>query len=84
MHPPARVLVIRNPDAAHHLGLADIQRRDPLDDLLVVQRRGEHPRPPRLDRAAAARRSQGHKWRNPILVLEATLNGPRSGSRRPA
>jgi len=32
----------------------------------------------------AARRSQGHQWRNLILVLEATLNGPRSGSRRPA
>jgi hypothetical protein len=37
------VIVIRNPDAAHDLGLADIQRRDPLDDLLVVQRRSEHP-----------------------------------------
>jgi hypothetical protein len=24
---------IRDPDAAHQLGLADIQRRDPLDDL---------------------------------------------------
>jgi hypothetical protein len=33
---------------------------------------------------AAARRSQGHKWRNLILVLEATVNGPRNGSRRPA
>jgi hypothetical protein len=31
---------------------------------------------PPHDRAAAARRSQGRSWRNLILVLEATLNGP--------
>jgi hypothetical protein len=29
---------------------------------------------------AAARRSDGHEWRNLILVLEATLNDPRTGS----
>ena len=27
-----------HPDAAHHLGLPDIQRRDPRDDLLLVLR----------------------------------------------
>ena len=39
---PARMVLIGDPDAAHQLGLADIQRSDPLDDLLVVLRRGEH------------------------------------------
>jgi hypothetical protein len=34
--------LIGNPQAAHHLGLADIQRRDPLDDLLVILRLPEH------------------------------------------
>jgi hypothetical protein len=28
--------------------------------------------------------AKGQKWRNLILVLEATLNGPRNCSRRPA
>ena len=78
-----RVVLIGDPDAAHQLGLADIQGRDPLDDLLVVVRCGEHLSLLVIG-VAAARRSQGHKWRNLILVLEATLNGPRSGSRRPA
>ena len=27
-----------HPDAAHHLGFPDIQRRDPRDDLLIVLR----------------------------------------------
>ena len=27
-----------HPDTRHQLGLADIQRRDPLDDLLIVLR----------------------------------------------
>jgi hypothetical protein len=36
------MVLIRDPDAAHQLGLADVQRRDPLDDLLVVLRPGEH------------------------------------------
>jgi hypothetical protein len=81
---PPRMVLIGDPDAAHQLRLADVQRRDPLDDLLVVLRRDERPWPPRMIGVTAARRSQGHKWRNLILVLEATLNGPRSGSRRPA
>jgi hypothetical protein len=34
--------LIGKPQAAHQLGLADIQRRDPLDDLLVVLRLPEH------------------------------------------
>jgi hypothetical protein len=37
------MVLIGDPDAAHQLGLADIQRRDPLDELLVVLRGGEHP-----------------------------------------
>jgi hypothetical protein len=38
LQPPARLALIRHPDAARQLGLADIQRRNPLDDLLVVLR----------------------------------------------
>ena len=34
LHPLPGPLRVRHPDAAHHLGLADIQRRDPRDDLL--------------------------------------------------
>jgi hypothetical protein len=36
------MVLIRDPDAAHQLGLADIQCRDPLDDLLVVHCPAEH------------------------------------------
>ena len=32
----------REPDAAHDLGLTDIQRCDPLDDLLIVAGLCEH------------------------------------------
>ena len=39
---PAPVLM-RDPHAAHQLGLANIQRRDPRDDLLVVLRLCQHP-----------------------------------------
>jgi hypothetical protein len=37
------MVFIGDPDAAHQLGLADIQRCDPRDDLLVVLCSGEHP-----------------------------------------
>jgi len=33
---PPRAGRVRDPRAAHHLGLADIQGRDPFDDLLIV------------------------------------------------
>jgi hypothetical protein len=36
------MILIGNPQTAHHLGLADIECRDPLDDLLVVLCPGEH------------------------------------------
>ena len=42
LQPPAPMVLIGHPHAAHQLGLADIQRRDPLDDLLVVLRLGQH------------------------------------------
>jgi hypothetical protein len=42
LQPPPPVVLIGDPDAAHQLGLADIQRRHPLDDLLVVLCSGEH------------------------------------------
>jgi hypothetical protein len=35
------MVLIRDAHAAHQLGLADVQRRDPLDDLLVVLRLGK-------------------------------------------
>jgi hypothetical protein len=42
------MVFIRDPHAAHQLGLADIQRRDPLDDLLAVLCSDEHLWPPDL------------------------------------
>src|SRR5207248_8701443 len=41
---PALPVLIRDPRAAHQAGLADIQRRNPLNDLVVVLRSGEHHR----------------------------------------
>ena len=46
LQPPAPMVLIGHPHAAHQLGLADIQRRDPLDDLLVVLCLGQHLSPP--------------------------------------
>ena len=42
LQPLPRMVLIRYPDTAHQFCLADIQRRDPLDDLLVVLCPGEH------------------------------------------
>jgi hypothetical protein len=42
LQPPARPVLIGNPHAAHQHRLADVQRRDPFDDLLVVLRPGQH------------------------------------------
>jgi hypothetical protein len=42
LQPPAPTALIGHPHAAHQLGLADVQRRDPLDDLLVVLRLRQH------------------------------------------
>jgi hypothetical protein len=41
--PPARLLGARHPHTAGQLGLADIQRRDLLDQLLAVVRLLQHP-----------------------------------------
>jgi hypothetical protein len=79
-HAVTAVVLIRDPRAAHQFGLADIQRRDPRDDLLVVLRLCEHsrlPLPSPEPKAVAARRSHRDNWRNLILVLKATLKGPR-------
>jgi hypothetical protein len=76
------MILIGHPQAAHQVSLANIQRRDPLDDLLVLLRSGEHLASSHRGRTAA-RRSQGRIWRNLILVLEATLNSPQAGSQRP-
>src|SRR6185436_12389320 len=66
-----------HPDTTHHLGLTDIQCRDPSNDLLIVLR-DFHPAPPPLDEpdnGPVVRRSC-RETANLILVLEATLNGP--------
>jgi hypothetical protein len=42
LQPPARMVLVGDPHAARQLGLADIHRRDPLDDLLIVFRPGQH------------------------------------------
>jgi hypothetical protein len=46
LQPPAPMVLVRDPHAAHQLSLADVARRDPLDDLLVVLRLGQHLAPP--------------------------------------
>src|SRR6266545_4463240 len=43
LQPPAPPALARHPDAADQLRLADIQRRDPPDDLLGVLRLLQHP-----------------------------------------
>jgi hypothetical protein len=82
LHPPPPRA--GHPHAADHLGLTDIQRRDPLDDLGLV-RLDLHPhrlRPLRFHPEAATRGSC-RGTANLILVLEATRNGPQHSSRRP-
>src|SRR5829696_5533160 len=72
------------PDTRDQLGFADVQRRNPLDDLLAVLGLLHHPvlqLPTRANRAAARRSYQG--MANLIRVLEATLKGPRRSSQRP-
>ena len=83
--PPAAAApagLLWDPHAAHQLRLANIQRRDPRDDLFVVLRLWASGLPrPRLGKAAAARGSHRDNWRNLILVLKATLIGPRLAPR---
>jgi len=74
-----------HPDTADQLGLTDIQRRDPLDNLLLVlldvhpshllESATNNGRPP----VGAARETA-----NLVLVLEATMKGPQRSSQRPS
>jgi hypothetical protein len=43
LQPPGLLALAGHPDAADQLGLADIQRRDPVDEFLAVVRLFEHP-----------------------------------------
>src|SRR5215469_11134672 len=54
------MVLIGHPHAAHQLGLADVQRRHPLDNLLVVLRLGQHPA--RLLRIIAEGRRPRERW----------------------
>jgi len=69
---------VRHPHTAHQLGLADIQGRDPLDDLLFVLRLLQHG-------FLLTVMTSNRRWlpagaagtvTNLVRVLEATLKGP--------
>jgi hypothetical protein len=84
LEPLAGLLGAWHPHAADQLGLADVQRRDPPDDLLGVVGLLQHPVPflPQMATATATRGS--HKTgRKLVHVLKATLKGPQRGSQRP-
>jgi hypothetical protein len=69
---------MRNPNTADHLGLADIQRRHPGNDLPTLRILLKHCTLP-LSVATNNRRLPAGATRgqaNLIRVLEATLNGP--------
>jgi hypothetical protein len=85
LQPPARPVLVRHPHTARHFGLADIQRRDPRDDLLSFLRLLQHPTPLTLPDGQQPAARRNHKERqNLIRVLEATLKLPMHGSQRPA
>jgi hypothetical protein len=66
--PPTPGTITRHPHTTDQFGLADIQRRDPLDDLLVVVRLLQHQTSysPAIPKASATRRScQGRCESNP-------------------
>jgi hypothetical protein len=48
LQPPARPALARDPHTASQLGLADIQRRNPLDDVVAVVCLLQHPGLPAL------------------------------------
>src|SRR3954449_3535903 len=77
--PPAAAELTGHPDAAHHRGLADIQRGDPLDDLLVVVCLLQHVRllPSRTGPGGLAAGAAGREAKL-VRVLEATVKGPRA------
>jgi hypothetical protein len=84
LQPSPRSVLVRDAHAAGQLGLAEIQRRDALDDLLGLLGLGQHLRPawvgfpPRWLPAGTARDE-----RTLIHVLEATLKLPMRSSQRP-
>src|SRR5215204_4503691 len=77
LRPPAVLAWAGHPHTAGQLGLADIQRRDPLDDLLGLLRLLQHPglpcAPTTNGRSPAG--AAGLKA-NLIRVLKATMKGP--------
>ncbi len=82
---PSGLALVRNPSAAHQLGLADIQRRDPLDDLLNLWIYLQHRRllPSTPTTSGHPQGPQGVK-RNLIRVLKATLKLPMRDPQHPA
>jgi Protein of unknown function (DUF2637) len=49
LQPPGPLALAGHPHAADQLGLADVERRDPPDELLAVVCRFQHPVPPAAD-----------------------------------
>ena len=80
---PPRPVLIRDPHAAHQLGLADIQSRDPRDDLLLILRLCQHLACLTVDGTEGGRcPREPRAWLEKlILVLVATLKGPRLAPR---
>ena len=83
LQPPSRPVLIWHPHAAHQLGLADIQRRHPRDDLLLVLRLRQH-----LAASHHRPNRSGCRPQEPWALLEESdprargdTEGPRAGSR---
>ena len=85
LQPPTRPALVRHPHAAHQLGLADIQRGHPRDDLLGLMVLFEHT-VLLAPHSATSGRPQGPRGigGNLIRVLEATPKLPRRGPQHPA
>jgi hypothetical protein len=77
---------MRDPGAAHQLSLADIQSRDPFDDLLSLLILFQHHRllAGRCEQQVVARKDRTQVKRNLIHVLEATLKRPMRDPQHPA
>ena len=76
LHPPRPRSLTGYPDAAHHLGLPDIQRCDPRDDLLIVQRdlHPAHLHSTHQRRGGRPRELQGNGESNPRA--RSNIEGP--------
>lgn len=72
---PPRPVLVRHPRAADQEGLPDVQRRDPLDDLLVVPGFLQHAASPAVvtacEHPARAARKSRKDEANLIRVLKA-------------